>query len=76
MTDSNLPAIADGENLPDLVDDELQGLEGLGYSEKADDSLIPIVGILQDNSGEVKKKHDKYIDGAEPGNRAHKELRP
>lgn len=39
----------------------------LGYSEKSDDSLIPILGILQDNSGEVKKKHERYIEGAEPG---------
>lgn len=48
-------------------DDEIQGLEGLGYSEKSDDSLIPILSILQDNSGEVKKKHDKYMEGAEAG---------
>lgn len=39
----------------------------LGYSEKMEDSLIPILGILQDNSAECKKKHAKYIEGAEPG---------
>ena len=30
---------------------ELEGLSGLGYSEKAEDSLVPIISILQDNSG-------------------------
>lgn len=57
-------------DLPELSSelmDEIGGLESYGYSEHADDSLIPILGILQDNSAEVKKKHDKYIKGAEPG---------
>lgn len=49
------------------VGDELEGLTGLGYSERAEDAQIPILSILQDNSGEVKKKHSKYLDGAEPG---------
>lgn len=66
MSDNTLPSVVDGGDI-ELNDEELAGLEGLGYSEKADDSLIPIVSILQDNSGEVKKKHDRYIDGAEPG---------
>lgn len=39
----------------------------LGYSEKSEDSLIPIIAILQDNSGEVKKKHSRQMEGAEPG---------
>lgn len=46
---------------------ELDGLKDIGYSTRAEDSLIPILGILQDNSGEVKKKHDRYIEGAEAG---------
>lgn len=46
---------------------ETEGLEGYGYSEKAEDTLVPILSILQDNSGEVKKNHPKKIDGAEPG---------
>ncbi len=52
--------------LSDDLLDEVAG-QGLGYSEKAEDSLIPILGILQDNSGEVKKKHERHMDGAEPG---------
>ena len=53
----NLPAFAD-----EMFDDSV-----LGYSEKADDSLIPILSILQDNSAEVKKRHEKHIEGAEAG---------
>lgn len=57
---------ADGEVLP-VLGDEMFSADVLGYSEKADDSLIPVLSILQDNSGEVKKKHERYIDGAEAG---------
>lgn len=46
---------------------ELEGLTGLGFSEKAEDSLVPIVAILQDNSAEVKRQHTKHIDGAKSG---------
>lgn len=46
---------------------ELEGLTGLGYSEKQEDGLVPILSILQDNSGEVKKGHSRRIEGAEAG---------
>lgn len=46
---------------------ELEGLTGLGYSERQEDGLVPILAILQDNSAEVKRQHSKYIDGAKPG---------
>lgn len=49
------------------VSAELEGVTDLGYSENMDDSLIPILSILQDNSGEVKKRHDRHIKDAEPG---------
>lgn len=52
--------------LPAELLDEIAG-GPLGYSEKSEDTLIPILSILQDNSGEVKKKHDRWIEGAEPG---------
>src|SRR5689334_9659633 len=39
----------------------------LRYSTKAEDTLVPIVSILQDNSGEVKKQHAKRIEGADAG---------
>lgn len=54
-------------SLPADFMDEVGGLSDLGYSTKSEDSMIPILAILQDNSAEVKKKHSKYIEGAEPG---------
>lgn len=53
--------------LPADLMSEIEDYGELGYSESADDSLIPILGILQDNSGEVKKKHERHIEGAEAG---------
>lgn len=58
--------MSDGEVLP-VLSDEMYGSDVLGYSEKSDDSLIPVLSILQDNSGEVKKKHERYVEGAEAG---------
>lgn len=46
---------------------DLGDLGDLGYSEKAEDSMIPILAILQDNSGEVKARHSKRIEGASAG---------
>ena len=53
--------------LPASLEDELQGLQGYGYSERAEDSLVPILAILQDNSAEVKRQHPRHIEGALPG---------
>ena len=51
------------QNLPsEMFDDSV-----LGYSEAQEDSLIPVLTILQDQSGEVKKRHEKYVEGAEAG---------
>lgn len=47
--------------------DVFEGVERLGYSEKQEDGLVPILAILQENSGEVKKNHSRRIDGAEAG---------
>lgn len=52
---------------PSSMMEQIDGMENLGYSEKSEDSMIPILAILQDNSAEVKKKHPKFIDGAEAG---------
>jgi hypothetical protein len=54
-------------DLPPEAMDLLQKYAGVGYSEKPEDGLVPILTILQDNSGEVKKQHDRYQEGAEPG---------
>lgn len=59
-------AVKDEYAMP-MLSDEMLGSDVLGYSEKADDSLIPVLSILQDNSGEVKKKHERHIEGAEAG---------
>lgn len=56
-----------GIALPADFMSEVSDLDDLGYSEKSEDSMIPILAILQDNSAEVKKKHSKYIEGAEAG---------
>jgi hypothetical protein len=57
---------AEGEVLP-TFSAEMFGDDVMGYSEKSEDSLVPVLAILQDQSGEVKKKHEKYIEGAESG---------
>lgn len=53
--------------IPADLMEQVAELGDLGYSERSEDSMIPILAILQDNSAEVKKKHSKYIEGAEPG---------
>lgn len=57
---------SDGEVLPTFSAD-MFGDDVMGYSDKSEDSLVPVLAILQDQSGEVKKKHEKYVDGAESG---------
>lgn len=56
------------ESLLGDISSELDDMgDDLGYSQDMDDRLIPILSIIQDNSGEVKKKHSRYIEDAEPG---------
>jgi hypothetical protein len=55
-------------DIPDSIDELLADHEDdFGYSDDQADSMVPILGILQDNSGEVKKRHSRHIDGAEAG---------
>lgn len=66
--DANNPlAVLGGNTSLEAIGKELEGLDGLGYSDKAEDALIPILSILQDNSGEVKNKHPRRIEGAVAG---------
>src|SRR5580765_6164900 len=54
----------------EIPPDELEFLrqyEGVGYSDKTEDGLTPILSILQDNSGEVKRNHERHMDEAESG---------
>jgi hypothetical protein len=54
-------------DLPPEAMDLLEKYAGVGYSDKPEDGLAPILSILQDNSGEVKERHERYQDGAKPG---------
>jgi hypothetical protein len=65
QTDQTAMVTTDGEVLP-FSDDMFAGSD-MGYSEDSNDSLVPVLAILQDQSGEVKKKHEKYVEGTEAG---------
>lgn len=63
-------AVAKFQAVQDIPPDQLEWLkqfQGAGYSDKAEDGLTPILSILQDNSGEVKKQHERRMEGAEAG---------
>jgi hypothetical protein len=47
--------------------DLLNKYAGAGYSHETEDGLTPVLSILQDNSGEVKKNHERRIEAAESG---------
>lgn len=53
--------------LPAGMMEEIAEVGDLGYSEKQEDSMIPILAVLQDQSGEVKARHSKRIEGANAG---------
>lgn len=63
----NEVAKAQEYQLPADLMDEIGAEQGLGYSDRSEDSMVPILGILQDNSAEVKTRHSKHIEGAAPG---------
>lgn len=65
--EDQLPVASEGFQLPSEFLEEIAEVGDLGYSEKAEDSMIPILSILQDNSGEVKARHSKRIEGASAG---------
>lgn len=66
-TGTDVAVLEKNNTLPAFSDEELASSGDLGYSQKADDTLVPILAILQDNSGEIKKGHAKRIDNAEAG---------
>lgn len=55
------------DQLPAEISSMLQEYAGAGYSDKPEDGLTPILAILQDNSGEVKERHDRHVAGAKAG---------
>jgi len=54
-------------DIPEDVAGILNKYSGAGYSDKPEDALTPILNILQDLSGEVKKNHERRLEGAESG---------
>lgn len=65
--EGQVPATSTGFQLPADMMSEIAEAGDLGYSEKQEDSMIPILAILQDQSGEVKQRHSKRIEGAMAG---------
>lgn len=64
----NLPAVQQGTaNLPAELLASMGEDAGLGVSTDPNEVGIPFLGILQDLSPQVKKRDEKYIDGAEVG---------
>jgi hypothetical protein len=47
--------------------DLLEKYAGEGFSHEAEDRLTPVLAVLQDLSGEVKKNHERRVEGAEAG---------
>lgn len=67
MAKSEVAVTQESTQLSTELMDEIAGEQGMGYSERSEDSMVPILGILQDNSAEVKTRHSKHIEGARPG---------
>ncbi len=58
---------ANGLIIPQELRDLVKENEGLGLSYNPDDSIVPLVYILQDKSPQTEKRSSEYIPGAEPG---------
>lgn len=76
-TTENLPAttgtgvatseMSGGIDVPDYLRDQVQEDQGKGVSTRAEDNIVPLVYVLQTNSPQVNRRHESYIEGAEPG---------
>ena len=77
---SQLPAVQQGTaNLPAEFLADMEADAGLGVSTDPNEVGIPFLSILQDLSPQVKKRDEKYIEGAEVGdiyNNVTKEVIP
>lgn len=63
-TEANLAPTEKGGAIATYQEPEL----GTGFEDvTAEDLQIPFFALLQDNSPQRKKKHDKYVEGAEEG---------
>lgn len=65
---SNVTALKkQDDQLPAELMQQFEHDAGQGVSSSVEDNLVPFVGILQSNSPQVNKRHEKYIEGAEVG---------
>lgn len=65
--ESSSVATIPASSLPEHLQQFAGQDQGLGYSQKQEDTSIPLIYILQDNSPQVKRRDPAYIEGAEPG---------
>lgn len=63
----NAVAKKEESGLPAELMELYEGSAGQGVSTSQEDTIIPLLYILQDNSPQVKKRDPKYIEGCEPG---------
>ena len=52
---------------PDIPMEDLEKNAGRGFSQRREDSVLPMVRILQDLSPQVKPRDPAYIEGAKAG---------
>lgn len=64
-----------GLDMPMDSMDLLEKYSGAGYSDKPEDGLTPILSIIQNLSGEIKKTHERYMEGVEVGEMIIRSLR-
>lgn len=61
---SSVPSLADA---PAFLAKHMERTAGMGYSHAAEDSIVPMVTLVQTLSPQVKPRHEKYIKGVMPG---------
>lgn len=67
VTQNQFPVVTGPVTRPSFIQKYSEADAGKGYSAKAEDSLVPMIRILQSLSPELKPNNDKYIRGAEVG---------
>lgn len=65
--DSKEVAKATQGQVPDYLREQMKADAGKGVSESKDDSLVPLIVVLQGQSPQVMKPKAEYIPGAEAG---------
>lgn len=60
-------SVAVAANIPAYLQKHIDRTQGQGYSHAAEDSLIPMVTLLQQLSPQLKPNNEKYVRGAKMG---------